>query len=140
MLSPTLDELQTLVINALEDVKAYDIQIFDTTAKTSLFERVILATGASNRQTRALVKSVIDAVRARHVDIVALEGEQTGEWVLLDLGNIVLHCMQPAIRAYYDLESLWGGKSVEVPLLPQSRQKAPVAPQYGAYGADNTSH
>lgn len=115
-----IQKLQRLVVDALEDVKAQDIKVFNTTHLTSLFERVIIASGTSNRQTRALARSVIDAVKAQGLEIIALEGEESGEWVLVDIGDIVIHCMQPAIRAYYDLESVWGGKPVRIKLLPQS--------------------
>lgn len=117
-----LQKLQRLVIDALEDVKAQDIKVFNTTDITGMFDRVVIATGSSNRQTRALASSVIDAARAHKLPIVAYEGEDTGEWVLVDLGDIVVHCMQPQIRQYYNLEEIWGGKPVRVKLLPQSSQ------------------
>lgn len=115
-----IQKLQRLVIDALEDVKAQDIKIFNTSHITGLFDRVVIASGTSNRQTRALASSVLDATREHNVPIVAYEGEDTGEWVLVDLGDIVVHCMQPAIRQYYNLEEIWGGKPVRVKLLPQS--------------------
>jgi len=115
-----IQKLQRLVIDALEDVKAQDIKVFNTSHITSLFDRVIIASGTSNRQTRALASSVVDAAREHNVPILAYEGEDTGEWVLVDLGDVVVHCMQPAIRQYYNLEEIWGGKSVRVKLLPQS--------------------
>lgn len=117
-----IQKLQRLVIDALEDVKAQDIKVFNTTHLTGLFDRVIIASGQSNRQTRSLARSVVDAVRAHGIEIVALEGEDSGEWVLLDIGDIVIHCMQPAIRSYYNLEAIWGDKPVRVKLLPQSTQ------------------
>lgn len=119
-----IQKLQRLVVDALEDVKAQDIKVFNTTHLTSLFERVIIASGTSNRQTRALARNVIDAVKAQGLEIIALEGEESGEWVLVDIGDIVIHCMQPAIRAYYDLESVWGGKPVHLKTLPQSTSQA----------------
>jgi len=115
-----IQKLQRLVIDALEDVKAQDIKIFNTTHITSLFDRVVIASGTSNRQTRSLASSVADAAREHNIPILAYEGEDTGEWVLVDLGDIVVHCMQPAIRQYYNLEEIWGGKPVRVKLLPQS--------------------
>jgi len=120
-----LTKLQRLVIDALEDVKAQDIKIFNTTHLTGLFDRVVIASGSSNRQTRALAESVAQKVREHKLPILAYEGQDSGEWVLLDLGDIVVHCMQPAIRQYYNLEEVWGGKPVRVKLLPQSSQ--PVA-------------
>jgi len=115
-----IQKLQRLVIDALEDVKAQDIKVFNTSHITSLFDRVVIASGTSNRQTRSLAASVADAAREHNLHIIAYEGEDTGEWVLVDLGDIVVHCMQPAIRQYYNLEEIWGGKPVRVKLLPQS--------------------
>jgi len=128
-----IQKLQRLVIDALEDVKAQDIKIFNTTQVTSLFDRVVIASGTSNRQTRALASSVADAAREHNVAILAYEGEDSGEWVLVDLGDIVVHCMQPAIRQYYNLEEIWGGKPVKVKLLPQST--LPAMPD--AFGYDD---
>ncbi len=116
-----LTKMQRLVIDALEDAKAQDIKVFDTTKLTSLFDRVIIASGTSNRQTRSLARSVYDAVREKKIEVLSLEGEDTGEWVVIDLGDIVVHCMQPAIRQYYNLEAIWGEKPVRVKLLPQSQ-------------------
>jgi len=99
-------------VDALEDVKAQDIQVFDTSPITSLFDRVVIASGTSNRQTRALAKSVHDKVREAGAPVLSMEGGDTGEWVLVDLGDVVVHIMQPAIRDYYRLEDLWG----EVPV------------------------
>ncbi len=117
-----ITKLQRLVLDALEDVKAQDIKVFNTSHITSLFDRVIIASGTSNRQTRALASSVSDAARKHKIPIIAHEGEDTGEWVLIDLGDIVVHCMQPNIRQYYNLEEVWGDKPVRVKLLPQSTQ------------------
>ena len=128
-----IQKLQRLVIDALEDVKAQDIKIFNTSHITSLFDRVIVASGSSNRQTRALASSVADAARDNNVPILAYEGEDTGEWVLVDLGDVVVHCMQPAIRQYYNLEEIWGGKPVRMKLLPQST--LPAVP--GSFDADD---
>lgn len=122
-----IQKLQRLVIDALEDVKAQDIKVFNTSHITGLFDRVVIASGTSNRQTRSLASSVADAAREHNLSILAYEGEDTGEWVLVDLGDIVVHCMQPAIRQYYNLEEIWGGKPVRVKLLPQST--IPAAPE-----------
>jgi len=124
-----IQKLQRTVIDALEDVKAQDIKIFDTTLITSLFDRVVIASGSSNRQTRALASNVADRARQLKIPIVAYEGDDTGEWVLVDLGDIVVHCMLPSIRQYYNLEEIWGGKPVRVKLLPQSTQPS-VAESY----------
>lgn len=115
-----IQKLQRLVIDALEDVKAQDIKIFNTTHITGLFDRVVIATGSSNRQTRALASSVADRARQNKIPVIAYEGEETGEWVLVDLGDIVVHCMQPVVRQYYNLEEIWGGKPVRAKLMPQS--------------------
>jgi ribosome-associated protein len=98
----------------LEDVKAQDIQVFDTTPITTLFDRVILASGTSNRQTRALAKSVHDKVREAGAPVLSIEGTDTGEWVLVDLGDVVVHIMQPVTRDHYRLEDIWG--EVVIPL------------------------
>jgi len=116
-----LPALQRLVIDALQDVKAQDIKVLNTTHLTNLFDRVIIASGASSRQTRALASSVATRARERGVPVVAYEGEDSGEWVLVDLGDVVVHCMQPAARTYYQLEDLWGGKPVRVKLTPASQ-------------------
>ncbi|AIL32749.1 ribosome silencing factor [Basilea psittacipulmonis] len=123
-----LEAQQRLVIDALEDVKAMDIKIFSTSHITSLFDCVIIASGTSNRQTRALANSVEDKAIEANIEILSREGDDTGEWIILDLGDIIVHCMQPAIRAYYDLESIWGGKPVPMKLLPQSLEVPPINP------------
>lgn len=107
-------KLQFLIVDALEDVKAQDIQTFDTTEITSLFDRVVVASGTSNRQTRALAASVRDKVKAAGGYISSVEGEDTGEWVLVDCGDAIVHIMQPVIRQYYRLEEIWGNKPVDV--------------------------
>lgn len=108
-----IKKLQALVVDALEDVKAQEIRVYDTTHLTSMFDRIAIASGTSNRQTKALASSVRDKVKAAGGDIVNMEGEGTGEWVLVDLGDMVVHIMQPAIRAYYRLEEIWGDKEVK---------------------------
>ncbi len=109
-----IKKLQGIVVNALEDVKAQDIRIFDTSHLTSMFDRIAIASGTSNRQTKALASSVRDSVKAAGGNIISMEGEGTGEWVLVDLGDIIVHVMQPAIRAYYRLEELWGEKEIKL--------------------------
>lgn len=109
-----IKKLQTLVIDGLEDVKAQDIRVFDTAHLTSMFDRIAIASGTSNRQTKALAASVRDKVKENGGDIVSIEGEETGEWVLVDLGDMVVHIMQPAIRDYYRLEEIWGDKEVKL--------------------------
>jgi ribosome-associated protein len=100
-------KLQKLAVAALEDIKAKDIEVINTTKVSSMFDRVIIATGDSNRQVKALAKSVHDKVREAGGIVIGIEGEDSGEWVLVDLGDIVVHVMQPAVRAYYNLEELW---------------------------------
>ena len=109
-----IKKLQTLVVDALEDVKGQDIALFDTTGLTSLFDRIAVVSGTSNRQTKALAASVRDKVKAAGGDVIGLEGEDTGEWVLVDLGDMIVHIMQPAIRQYYRLEEIWGEKPVKL--------------------------
>lgn len=109
-----IKKLQTLVVDALEDVKAQDIVLFDTTHLTSLFDRIAVASGTSNRQTKALAASVRDKIKAAGGDVIGMEGEDTGEWVLVDLGDMIVHIMQPAIRQYYRLEEIWGEKPVKL--------------------------
>src|SRR5690554_1297036 len=109
-------KLQRAVVDALEDVKAQNIKVFNTTEQTSLFDRVVIASGTSNRQTRALASSVEDKARELGVKVVAREGDDTGEWVLVDLGDVVVHIMQPVIREYYNLEEIWGARPVRMKL------------------------
>jgi len=123
-----LRKLQRLVIDALEDVKGQDIKVFNTTELTDLFDRVILVSGTSNRQTRALAAHVREAVKAAGGDVISVEGEETGEWVLVDLGDIVVHIMQPAIRSYYRLEELWGQKPVRLKALSAAAAGGAAAP------------
>lgn len=126
-----LQSLQAIVVDALEDIKAQDIHLYDTTGLTSLFDRVAIVSGTSNRQTRALANHVRDKVKAAGGHVISVEGEETGEWVLVDLGDIVVHVMQPAIRAYYNLEELWGGHRLELhppkPIVRKSARKAAEA-------------
>jgi ribosome-associated protein len=108
-----IKKLQSTVIDALEDVKAQDIRVYDTVHLTSLFDRIAIASGTSNRQTKALAASVRDKVKENGGTIISVEGQDTGEWVLVDLGDMIVHIMQPAIRAYYRLEEIWGDKEVK---------------------------
>jgi ribosome-associated protein len=111
-----LRKLQRVVIDALEDVKAQDIKVYNTTELTSLFDRVVIASATSNRQSRSLASNVRDKVKELGGMVISVEGEETGEWVLVDLGDVVVHIMQPSIRSYYNLEEIWGGKPVNVKL------------------------
>ena len=110
-------ELLKTVVDALEDVKGQDIRVYDTTKKTSAFDHIVIASGTSNRQTRALASSVAKAVKAAGGKVSGTEGTDTGEWVLVDCGSVVCHCMQPNIRQYYDLEELWGPDALDLKTL-----------------------
>jgi ribosome-associated protein len=109
-------KLQRVIVDALEDVKAQDIKVYNTGGLSDLFDRVIIASGTSNRQTKALAWRVAQQVKAAGGEILAVEGEASGEWVLVDAGDAVVHIMQPAIRSYYRLEELWGDKPVRMKL------------------------
>ncbi len=127
--------MQRLVIDALEDVKAQDIKVFNTTHLTGLFDRVIIASAASGRQSRAIAQHVVEKAKARGLEIIALEGLDAAEWILVDLGDIVVHVMLPEMRQYYHLEELWGEKPVRVRLLPPSGA-APVPPTRVRHAVD----
>ena len=105
-----LPQLEKLVVDALDDIKARDIEVINTSRLTSLFDRMVIACGDSNRQVKSLARNVQDKVRAAGGQVLSCEGEEVGEWVLVDLGDIIVHVMQPAVRSYYNLEELWGGK------------------------------
>ena len=107
-------KLQRAIVDGLEDVKAQHIAVFNTEHLSSMFERVIIASGTSNRQTKALAASVRDSVRSSGFPILSTEGEDNGEWIIVDCGAAVAHIMQPSIREYYHLEEIWGGKTVRV--------------------------
>ena len=107
-------KLQRAIVDGLEDVKAQDIVVFNTEHLSPLFERVIVASGTSNRQTKALASSVRESVKSRGMQVLRTEGEDNGEWIIVDCGAAVAHIMQPAIREYYHLEEIWGGKSVKM--------------------------
>ncbi len=109
-------KLQRAIVDGLEDVKAQDIQVFNTEHLSPLFERVIVASGTSNRQTKALAASVRDAVKEAGFSKPRIEGEDNGEWIIVDCGSAVAHIMQPAIRQYYRLEELWGDTPVRLKL------------------------
>jgi len=97
-----------LIVDALEDIKAQDIAVLDTGKLTSLFERMVIASGTSNRQTRAIADNVRIKMKEANEYVGNTEGEDTGDWVLIDLGDVIVHVMLPAVRAHYNLEELWG--------------------------------
>jgi len=109
-------KLQRAIVDGLEDVKAQNIVVFNTEHLSPLFERVIIASGTSNRQTKALASSVRVTVKERGMEVMRMEGEENGEWIIVDCGAAVVHVMQPAIREYYHLEEIWGGKPVKLKL------------------------
>ncbi len=125
-------KLQRAIIDGLEDVKGQDIRVFNTEHLSPLFERVIVASGTSNRQTKALAASVVDAVREAGFPKPRIEGEDNGEWIIVDCGAAVAHVMQPAIREYYRLEEIWGEKPVRLKLgapKPAMPAAAPATPR-----------
>lgn len=111
-------KIQQTAVAALEDIKARDITVLDVRKLTSLYDTLIIATAESTRQAKALAEHVREALKAIGASIIGVEGEQTAEWVLVDAGDIIVHIMQPAARAYYNLEELW------TPLAPRRRSKA----------------
>ena len=118
-----INKLIYIVVDALENVKGQDIRVYDTFGKTSAFERAVLVSGTSNRQTKALASSVAKSVKEARGKVRGIEGTETGEWVLVDCGSVVVHCMQPTIRHYYNLEELYGPESLDVEAI-----KAQFAP------------
>lgn len=134
-----IQKLQRAIVDGLEDVKAQDIQVFDTEHLSALFERVIVASGTSNRQTKALAASVRDAVREAGFEKPRVEGEANGEWIIVDCGQAVVHVMQPTFRQYYHLEELWGEKPVRLKLgaaKPAKPEAATAAPAKTAAPAE----
>jgi ribosome-associated protein len=109
-------KLQRAIVDGLEDVKAQNIAVFNTEHLSSLFERVIIASGTSNRQTKSLASSVREAVKGAGYPVPRMEGEANGEWIIVDCGAAVVHVMQPTIRDYYHLEEIWGSKPVRMKL------------------------
>lgn len=103
-------KLQKVAVTALEDIKARDIEVINTTRISSLFDRIIIASADSARQTKSLARSVQNKVLEAGGRVIGMEGEETGDWIVVDLGDIVVHIMQPAVRIYYNLEELWSTK------------------------------
>ena len=134
-------KLQRIVVDALEDVKAQEIVVFDTEEMSALFERVIIASGTSNRQTKALAASVRDKVKEAGYPKPRIEGEDNGEWIIVDCGSVVAHVMQPTIRTYYNLEEIWGDKPVRLKLgapKPAEPVRKPVAKKKANVSAGRT--
>ncbi len=127
-----VQKLQRTIVDSLEDVKAQDIQVFNTEHLSPLFERVVIACGTSNRQTKALAANVRDDLRDAGFGKPRIEGEENGEWIIVDCGPVVVHIMQPTIRQYYHLEEIWGDKPVRLKLgaaKPQPTPKPVAAPK-----------
>ena len=108
-----LNKLQKTAVTALEDIKARDIKVLDVRKLTSLYDTLVIATAESNRQVKSLARNVRDKLKEAGADILGVEGEDAGEWVLVDAGDIVVHIMQPAVRTYYNLEELWSPPAVK---------------------------
>jgi ribosome-associated protein len=121
---------QRLVVEALEDVKGRDIIVYNTARMPSMFERVVIASGDSNRQVKALADRVQERIREGGSRVYGVEGEKAGEWVLVDLGDVVVHIMHPAVREFYNLEEVWGGKTVR--LRSAAAKKKPAAKRRAA--------
>ena len=122
-----IQKLQRLIVDALEDVKAQDLKVFDTEHLSPLFERVIIASGTSNRQTKALAASVRDKVREGGFGKPRIEGEDNGEWIIADCGAAVVYIMQPTIRQYYNLEEIWGDMPVRLKFGAPKPETKPAA-------------
>jgi len=105
---------QRIVVDALEDVKGYDVQVFNTAKMPTMFERVIIASGTSSTQVRALADRVREKIKEAGGRVYGVEGEKSGEWVLVDLGDVVVHIMHPTVREFYSLEEVWGEKKVQL--------------------------
>jgi len=126
-----LEKLHLAIVNGLEDLNALDIVVFDTDDLSPLFSRVIIASGVSNRQIIALTASVRDSVCGAGFEMPRTEGEDQGEWIIMDCGSAIVHIMLPAIRKYYKLEETWGAKPVLLPYAAQTRAKS-VQPELNA--------
>jgi ribosome-associated protein len=120
---------QRVVVEALEDVKGRDILVFNTARLPSMFERVVIASGESNRQVKALADRVQERVKETGGRVYGVEGERGGEWVLVDLGDVVVHIMHPTVREFYNLEEIWGGKTVKLRKeeKPKAKKRAKAA-------------
>jgi len=102
-----IEELKDLVIAALEELKAVDIKVLDVEGKASFTDRMIIASGTSSRHVKSMADNVVMRAKEKGVELLGMEGETTGEWILVDLGDVVVHVMQPEVRDFYNLEKLW---------------------------------
>lgn len=122
------EKLAKIAVSALEDIKGRDIVVFNVRKMTALFDKVIIVSGDSNRQVRALANNVCEEVKKAGGRVFGSEGEQTGEWVLVDLGAVIVHVMQPAIRQYYNLEEIWGSTQRSAPRKTAARKTTASKP------------
>ncbi|MGE0557664.1 MAG: ribosome silencing factor [Burkholderiales bacterium] len=122
------EKLAKTAVTALEDIKGRDIVVFNVRKMTALFDKVIIVSGDSNRQVRALANNVCEEVKKAGGRVFGSEGEQTGEWVLVDLGAVIVHVMQPAIRQYYNLEEIWGSPQRSAPRKTAARKTTASKP------------
>ena len=104
-------QLCDLAVDALEDIKGIDIRVLDVGDKSSVTDIMIFATGNTSRQVKALADNVAEKAKKANMQPLGIEGDETGEWILVDLGDVVVHVMQPAVREFYNLEKLWGEDS-----------------------------
>jgi ribosome-associated protein len=131
----TLLKLVRTVVAALEEIKARDIEVLDVTKITTLFDRMIIASGDSTRQTRAIANNVAEKVKAGGGEVYGVEGEQAGEWILVDLGDVLVHVMQSAVRAHYNLEELWAEAKRLNKTVSAARSRVSAAPSAGRHKA-----
>jgi ribosome-associated protein len=127
-----LRDKQRAVVDALEDIKGHDIVVYNTAALPTMFERVVIASGDSSRQVKALADHVQDKLKALGARVYGVEGAKTGEWVLVDLGDLVVHVMHPTVRSFYNLEELWGDKSIKLKkktVVKKKKKKAKPKPR-----------
>jgi ribosome-associated protein len=118
------EEKTQAVVAALEEIKANNITVIDTSKLSSMFERMVIASAQSTRQTRALADNVVVKLKERGEQIYGREGEESGEWILIDLGEVLVHVMQPAVRDYYNLEELWSKAQAARPKLVKAPKQA----------------
>ena len=114
---------QRAVVDALEDIKGHDIVVYNTAAMPSMFERVVIASGDSTRQVKALADNVQEKLESQGVRVYGVEGAATGEWVLVDFGDLVVHIMHPTVRSFYNLEEIWSGKTVKLKKAEEKKKK-----------------
>jgi len=115
---------QRVVVEALEDIKGRDILVYNTARMPSMFERVVIASGDSTRQVKALADNVQEKLRENGARVYGVEGEVNGEWVLVDLGDVVVHIMHPTVREFYNLEEVWGGRPVKLARAATAKKKS----------------